>query len=102
MNDRLQSVMDWASSDAAPKDGIAVSRLDPHFVYVFFDDAGLAQYVGMTSSVKRRIADHKRNSQWFKECFEHVYFEMPSRRAALNMEKRLIELMKPQHNKIHT
>jgi predicted GIY-YIG superfamily endonuclease len=99
---RLDAALEWAKSKDAPKDGLKVSRLDPHYVYVFFDSAGAAQYVGITSRIKRRIAEHRRNSFWCKSWFETVYFEMPTRRAALDMEKRLVQVMKPQHNKIHS
>ena len=98
----IQHALDFINQNPdMPKDRLSKSRLSPHYLYIFFDSAGAAQYIGVTNSLKRRIADHRRESHWFKPWFRELYFEMPSRRAALDAEKLAIEIMRPQHNKIH-
>lgn len=36
----------------------------PHRVYVLRDTTGVVLYIGCTSNVNRRIADHRHNQPW--------------------------------------
>jgi predicted GIY-YIG superfamily endonuclease len=87
--------------DAMPKDRLSKSRLSPHFLYIFFNVDGVAQYVGVTNCLKRRIEEHRKTSEWCKPWFREMYFLMPTRRAALSAEKHAIEIMRPKYNKMH-
>lgn len=69
------------------------------FVYSHYDAAGRLLYVGVTSSLERRMAEHKR-SPW-APCIAKVRVRpCRSRAAALAAEAQIIESKAPVYNRV--
>ena len=96
----LEEVLEWAEKNQSEKSRLKGKRMRPHFVYAFFYE-GRAQYIGMSLNAENRIKQHMRESDWCRDEFETVFFECATRRAALDLEKKLIKIMMPKFNKMH-
>lgn len=70
----------------------------PTAVYCAVQD-GVIVYVGIATNFERRVAQHRRRSAWATEDVEFtLYCTSPSRRAALDLERKMIEEMQPANN----
>jgi excinuclease UvrABC nuclease subunit len=76
--------------------------IDPrgHYVYVAWDfsDPDEVLYVGMSSKVVSRLAQHSTDSLWWIEASHVDLHECPSRKAAEEMEAAMIERLDPHYN----
>ncbi len=74
----------------------------PGFVYHFFDAAGNLLYIGMTGRPCVRLAEHRRQAEWWAEVdvarTEWERFSKYSR--AQCREERLIRENLPPHNRL--
>lgn len=72
----------------------------PHSVYVLKDINGRALYVGCTSDVPRRLANHSAVQPWWNEVRVKVSAGPMHRRRALRVERSLIRKLRPAHNRV--
>ncbi len=70
-------------------------------VYRAFDAEGRLLYVGITKSPHARMRGHERTSEWWPEM-QSVFFEWKASRVeALDLERELIESLRPPFNIDH-
>lgn len=69
-----------------------------HYVYRAFDAEGRALYVGCTSSLKKRLAEHRRRSAWHQLAVEIQVTEHWGRRAGFGVERSEIRRLDPIYN----
>ncbi len=70
-------------------------------VYRAFDGAGRLLYIGVTKSPHARMRGHETTSEWWPEMQSVVFEWLPSREAALDLERSLIETLRPPFNVEH-
>lgn len=71
---------------------------NPEVIYVMWDAAGRAIYVGQTQDLRHRMYGH-RKADWFPEVASITTSVEMDRRDALRVEGLLVALMKPRHNR---
>jgi excinuclease UvrABC nuclease subunit len=69
----------------------------PHFVYELRDSEGRLVYVGCTSSLPRRLAQHERQ-RWWAEVVEVRSTRYRTKFAAMDVELSLIHEHQPRQN----
>lgn len=72
-----------------------------HVIYRMFDTDGALLYVGISSQIPERIAQHRRTSPWFADVARIVVKLLPNRRAALDAELTAIRTEAPTCNVRH-
>ncbi len=72
-----------------------------HFVYRAFDADGRALYVGCTSNLKARMAQHRSRAEWPRLVADLVVTEYPGRRWAFAAERAEIQRLDPVYNVVH-
>jgi predicted GIY-YIG superfamily endonuclease len=70
-------------------------------VYRAFDAAGRLLYVGITKSPQTRMRGHQRTSEWWPEMQSVVFEWHATRIEALDVERDLIESLRPPFNIDH-
>lgn len=70
-----------------------------HYLYRFFDAAGMLLYVGITSDMGSRLRQHRVDKDWWPDVHSQTVEDAPSRADVLFMEARAILKEHPQHNK---
>lgn len=68
-------------------------------VYVLLDVLGRELYVGSTSSLDRRLAEHRRGADWASHIASVEWYPQPDRAVALHVERNLIRLLRPEFNR---
>lgn len=68
------------------------------WLYVLRDDRGKVLYVGMTGSPRRRFAEHRRRSAWWKEVASASLRPFATRSEARAAEHKEIGRLDPEHN----
>lgn len=68
-------------------------------VYVIRNLHGDVLYVGMTKLLWRRIGEHSKKAAWWDEAASVVSFPCANKARAASMERQLIGLLHPTHNK---
>jgi excinuclease UvrABC nuclease subunit len=75
-----------------------IGTQSPAVVYVVRNDNDEPIYVGMTSRLKKRLNQHKYNSDWYNEACGIDLHYFPLRFFASMVERTLICRMKPKYN----
>ena len=70
-----------------------------HFVYRMFDSAGRLLYIGCTKDIVRRVRSHRSDNRHFFHRIYRISQQGPYPRGrALEIERRLIEELRPDFN----
>lgn len=69
-----------------------------HTLYRHFDQNDELLYIGVTSNLFRRTAEHERSSPWFRDIARIDLRHFDSREDAIEAEDRAISNEKPKHN----
>jgi len=67
-------------------------------LYRHFDSAGKLLYVGISLNTVARLAQHRNESNWFKQIDTIKIQHFPTRGAALRAELAAIRTEKPKYN----
>lgn len=67
-------------------------------LYRHYNSDGELLYIGISLSTARRLAEHRCGSRWFKQIARIEIQHFSTRGAALNAERRAIELEKTKYN----
>lgn len=74
---------------------------NPTYVYRAYDIFGELLYVGVADRWPRRWTQHQRDKFWFPDVARLEVDPLPTRRAALDTEARLIREYRPKYNIVH-
>lgn len=75
-----------------------IRRRSPHVLYKHYDDNRVLLYVGITSRLDKRTAQHRRDSHWFKSIARITTKLYPSYYLAREAEVFEIRTKGPAHN----
>lgn len=95
--DSINHVLQYA--DTLPKG--RARHMKRHYVYMISSADGELLYIGMAADVKKRIADHKYSSKFWRNDCQVFSFEASTRRQALDYEAQAIKTLRPKYNKMH-
>lgn len=84
-------------SDAAP----SFSSEQEAVLYRAYTRKGKLLYIGISLSVMKRLAQHKKSSAWYRKTGYIVLDWMPSRVVAEEIEAKAIRQERPEFNKTH-
>lgn len=73
----------------------------PTALYRHYDANGTLLYVGISTSVMMRLAQHRWGSHWFTRVVRVTIEWLPTREAALNAEREAIRKECPECNTVH-
>lgn len=68
-------------------------------IYVMWDEKPSPLYVGATTSLKNRIANHYRYKEWIGAVAEIEVFDRLSRGEAMRLEQELLLELQPRYNR---
>lgn len=74
----------------------------PHYVYELIRSNGEHLYVGCTSNLSQRLANHAATKEWFTDVARVEADLYPDQRSALDAERERIELYQPIGNSVFT
>lgn len=74
----------------------------PHAVYVLLDVNDNPLYIGCSHKIGQRLAVWQSSADWWAEVARIDVTFYPNQRAALDVERDLIEQHNPPHNVVHT
>lgn len=72
-----------------------MNEVADHFVYILASEDGRCLYVGMTTSLTRRLGQHANLKDWWPEVRHMEWRVLACKDDALAEEKRLTLLLKP-------
>lgn len=75
--------------------------MEPTALYRHFDAVGRLLYVGISSNTLLRTDEHGRQAKWFHEVSNIKIESFPTRKAAIEVEKRVIKEERPKYNILH-
>lgn len=67
-------------------------------LYRHFDAEGNLLYVGISLSTAKRLGEHRNKAAWFRKVKTITIEHYPSRKAALDAERKAVQTEHPQHN----
>lgn len=70
----------------------------PHVVYLLYDAADVLLYVGISCQPSLRLQAHRNESVWWSQVATATLHHTRDRAAALELERRWIEELKPLYN----
>ena len=70
-------------------------------VYKYFDKNGVLLYVGITGRGASRNSEHNKSKEWWQYVTRQEVVHYTTRRAALNIERQLIQQHRPPFNVQH-
>jgi hypothetical protein len=74
---------------------------EPTSLYRYYDRLGLLIYAGITKQGIGRNRQHDKSAEWWPYVVRQEVDHLPSRRAALDAERALIERHRPPFNRQH-
>lgn len=90
------------SADYQGVDVNSVATQDgPTSVYRYFDADGVLLYVGITGRGAQRNGQHAKDKEWWTFVARQEVEHLPSRAAALDLERDLVRAFSPPFNKQH-
>lgn len=73
----------------------------PQVLYRHFNKGGELLYVGISSRVQQRTAEHAKHSNWYKQVSRIELEHFPDRLSVSEAEIRAIAYERPRYNKTH-
>lgn len=74
----------------------------PHYVYEMYDEAGICLYVGCTSNISQRLAQHRTTKTWWDEIATLNVARHRNYISGSVAERSLIQALQPINNEVFT
>lgn len=72
-----------------------------HYLYRLYGQLRELLYVGITSDLPTRFADHRKGKRWWPEVSSFTVDTYPDREAVLEAELQAIQLEQPRYNSMY-